>query len=147
MNVADVSGMFFIDTNVLVYTFDRDDPEKQAAAQELLVMALRTGRGMISSQVVQEFLNVAMRQFAQPLTVSESRELLRALLIPLCRHYPTSEFYDRALLIREETGFSLYDALIVTAAIELECSTLFSEDLQVGRKIGGLRIANPFAAT
>jgi predicted nucleic acid-binding protein len=89
-------------------------------------------------------LSIALRKFARPLSVSESREYLGVVLLPLCQHYPSTAFYDRALLLREETGFSFYDALVVTAAIETGCSVLLSEDLQHGREVKGVTIVNPF---
>jgi predicted nucleic acid-binding protein len=145
MNVADPSGLFFLDANILVYSFDHNSPEKQRTARRLIQAALSTQRGIISTQVVQEFLNVALRRFARPMTSSEAREYLRAVLVPLCQHYPSTAFYDRALLLREETGFSFYDSLVVAAALESGCSTLLSEDLQHGRNVQGLALVNPFA--
>jgi len=145
MNVDALSGLYFIDTNVLVYTFDNQAIAKQHTAKAIITHALRTQRGVISSQVVQEFLNVALRKFVRPLTVSESREYLKMVLASLCRHTPSIRFYDQALLLREEITTSFYDSLIIQAAIDLGCSTLLSEDLQSGRKIRSLRIANPFA--
>jgi len=144
MNVDDLPGLFFLDTNVFVYSFDASEPGKQLMAQRLIHGALRTQRGAISTQVIQEFLNVGLRKFAHPLTVSEAREYLRSILVPLCLHYPSAAFYDRALLLREETGYAFYDSLVVTAAIQIGCTTVLSEDLQHGRKIGGVTIANPF---
>ena len=145
MNVANLSGQFFLDTNILVYTFDTTAPEKQQIAQQLVSDAVSTKKGVISSQIVQEFLNVALRRFKRPMTVSDAREYLNTVLSPLCQHYPSSTFYDRALLIKAETGYSLYDTLVVTAAIESGCTTLFSEDMQDGRVIRGLKIINPFS--
>lgn len=147
MNPAEQRGSFFLDTNVFVYSFDRSDPRKQAIAQRLIQDALRTQRGVVSSQVVQEFLNVALRKFARPMTVSEGREYLKMTLMPLCHHYPSASFYDHALLLEEETGFSFYDALVVAASVELKCTTLLSEDLQHGRTVRGVTILNPFAVT
>ncbi len=145
MNVADFPGLFFLDTNIFVYSFDHAAPVKQRLAQRLIQDALQTQRGVVSSQVVQEFLNVALRKFSQPMTIPEVREYVDTVFVPLCRHYPTIAFYRQALLIREETGYSLYDSLIATAAIESGCQTLFSEDMQDGRFLQGLEIVNPFA--
>jgi predicted nucleic acid-binding protein len=144
MNVANLRGRFFLDTNVLVYSFDPASPDKQWIAQRLLTESLRTQRGVISSQVVQEFLNLALRKFARPMSITDARDYLRSVLTPLCHHFPSIDFYDRALLVQIETGFSLYDALIVTAAIEAGCSALLSEDLQHGRTVQGVAILNPF---
>jgi predicted nucleic acid-binding protein len=144
MNAADISGRFFLDTNILVYSFDRRVPSKQQVSHRWIRDALRTQRGVISTQVVQEFLNVALRRFAQPLTIPESREYLKTVLMPLCILYPTVSFFDRALLLRQESNFQFYDSLIVTAALDLGCSVLVSEDMQDGLRIGGLTIRNPF---
>ncbi|NHZ71951.1 MAG: PIN domain-containing protein [Aquificales bacterium] len=144
MNVADLSGLFFLDTNIFVYTFDSTAPEKRQIAEQLVRDSLRTKRGVISSQIVQEFLNVALRKFERPMTISDSRDYLRTVLLPLCQHYPSVTFYERALLIKAETGYSFYDTLVVTAALESGCTTLFSEDMQDGRIIRELTIVNPF---
>ncbi len=144
MNVADPPGLFFLDTNVFVYSFDTTSPDKQQVAQNLIQQSVATRRGIISSQVAQEFLNVALRKFARPMSVSEARQFLQLVLMPLCQHYPSTDFYDRALLLKDNTGYSFYDALIVTAAVEVGCRALFSEDLQDGHKIGDLTIINPF---
>ena len=144
MNVADFPGLFFLDTNIFVYTFDSTAPEKRQIAKQLVRASLKTKRGVISSQIVQEFLNVALRKFERPMTISDSRDYLRTVLLPLCQHYPSVTFYERALLIKAETGYSFYDTLVVTAALELGCTTLFSEDMQDGRIIQKLTIVNPF---
>jgi predicted nucleic acid-binding protein len=85
-----------------------------------------------------------LRKFARPMRITEAREYLRSVLTPLCQHFPALNFYDRALLVQEETGFSFYDALIMAAAVEAKCSTLLSEDLQHGRTVQGVAIFNPF---
>jgi predicted nucleic acid-binding protein len=144
MNAANVKGMFFLDTNVFVYTFDREDQDKQRVAREWVRQALLTQRGMTGAQVVQEFMNVALKKFESPMGVTEAREYLNGVMRPLCQHFPTMPSFDRALLIREETGYAWYDSLIVTAAVEAKCSWLISEDLQHGRKIGSVTVHNPF---
>ncbi len=144
MSVAEPPGLFFLDTNVFVYSFDTSAPAKQQTARQLIQAALRTQRGVISTQVVQEFLNLALRKFRKPMTVSDARDYLRSVLIPLCQHFPSTAFYDRALLLKEETGYSWYDTLIVTAAVETGCTTLFSEDVQSGRVVKSVTIRNPF---
>jgi len=144
MSDADVPGLFFLDTNILAYSFDLVAPQKQKIADRLLTDALETQRGMISIQVVQEFLNVARRKFKRPMTIEQCRGHVRNVLEPLCAYFPSISTMDRALLVMDETGYSLYDALIVTAAIESGCRTLYSDALQHGRKIQGLTILNPF---
>jgi len=145
MNASDLKGLFFLDTNLFVYSFDDRDPGKRRVARQWIGDALRTQRGVISTQVVQEFINLATQRFACPLSPSDARDYLRSVLQPLCHHYPSIAFYDRALSVRERTGFSWFDALIVAAAQEARCAILLTEDLQAGRHIDDLRIHNPFA--
>ena len=145
MNVAERAGLFFLDTNILVYTFDATAPEKRQIGQELVRNALESRKGIISTQIVQEFLNVAAHKFERPMTVSDSQAYLKTVLLPLCQHYPSNTFYEKVFLIKAETGYAFYDTLVVTAAVESGCKTLFSEDLQAGQVIHGLTIVNPFA--
>ena len=147
MNADDVKGTFFLDTNVLVYSFDVAQTAKQAIARAWVRSALGTQRGVISSQVAQEFLSVALRKFDRPMGVTEAREYLRGVLQPLCQHLPGAASFDHALLLKEQTGYAWYDALIVAAAIETGCRWLITEDLDHGRKIGALTVHNPFLLT
>lgn len=70
MNVDSLRGKFFLDTNILVYSFDRQAPQKQQTARELIEVALSSQMGVICSQVVQEFLNVAQKKFTKPMCLS-----------------------------------------------------------------------------
>ena len=144
MNADSVKGLFFLDTNVFVYTFDPTSPDKRRASREWVRQALLTQRGITGSQVVQEFMNVALKKFEKPMGITEAREYLNGVMRPLCQHFPSVPTFDRALLIREETGYTWYDSLIVAAAMEAKCSWLISEDLQHGRKIGSVTVHSPF---
>jgi len=138
-----MKGSFFLDTNVLVYTFDRSAPEKRDIAVELVAQAL-SGHGAISYQVVQEFLNVATRKFAKPFTESEAAQYLDGVLTPLCTVHPGPDLYRMALQVHSNQGFSFYDSIIVASAHLAGCRTLYSEDMQSERVVLGLRIVNPF---
>jgi predicted nucleic acid-binding protein len=140
-----MSDKYFLDTNVFVYSFDDSAPDKKARALSLIRAALNTGSGIISTQVIQEFLNVALRKFAVPMTVEDGKTYVRQVLNPLCEIYPDLSLYETCLDIKAETGFSFYDSLIVTGAIKGECTILYSEDMQVGRVIRGVKIVNPFS--
>lgn len=139
-----IQDKFFLDTNVLVYTFDRVAEAKCTTARDLLWRALETHRGVISYQVVQEFLNVATRKFAERMIVPEALLFMARILMPLCEVFPNSTLYSQALSIADETGLSFYDSLIVSAAIAAECKLLWTEDLQHGRRIRDVEIRNPF---
>jgi predicted nucleic acid-binding protein len=135
---------FFLDTNVFVYTFESRSFSKRALAQDLVSSALDTRRGVISYQVVQEFLNVATRRFAKPMKVPEAELYLARVLMPLCEVFPDTSLYSQALSISSETGFSFYDSLIVASAIVSECAILWTEDLQHRQHIRGVEIRDPF---
>ena len=139
-----MSGKFFLDTNILVYSFDARQSTKQRIAQGLIDKALLSQKGFISTQVVQEFLHVALRKFEKPLSVQEARAYLDTVLSPLCEVFPTIKLYHRALELQHETGFSFYDALIIASASEGESKILYSEDMQTNRRIAGLILQNPF---
>jgi predicted nucleic acid-binding protein len=131
-----VSGFF--DTNVLVYAFS-EGPKREPARE-----ALAAG-GVISAQVLNEFTNVSRRK--------QKREWadIEAALAVVRDRFPevaplTADTHAAALALARDHGFPFYDALIVAAAIEAGCDTLFSEDMQDGRAIGGLTIRNPFRA-
>jgi len=140
-----MSDRYFLDTNVFVYCFDRSDHRKQQIAEKWVGRALKDHLGVISSQVIQEFFNVATRKFAQPMKASESSAYLETVFSPLCEIFPSLSLYHRALALKEETGFSFYDTLIVAAALEANCRILYSEDLQAGQVVEDLKIQNPFS--
>jgi predicted nucleic acid-binding protein len=136
---------FFLDTNIFVYTFDSASPAKRARANDLVSRALDTRLGVISYQVVQEFLNVATRKFAKPMRAPEAQLYLARILMPLCEVFPDASLYSQALALREETQLSFYDSLIVSSAIAGDCRILWTENLQHKQRIRNLEIRNPFA--
>ncbi len=139
-----MSGKYFLDTNVLVYTFDSAVSQKQTIATELVEKALESYSGIISYQVVQEFLNVSTRKFKTPMSVEESIKYLEIVLMKLCAIFPSAELYKSALKISNNNEYSFYDSLIIAAAIQAGCNQLYSEDLHDGHLIKGLKIINPF---
>jgi predicted nucleic acid-binding protein len=137
--------MQFLDTNILVYSFDVNAPIKQACALTLIENALNVpGSAAISSQVVQEFLNLATGKFAVAIDVSARTRYLEAVLLPLCHHYPSALHYQRALQLQARYQLPWYDSLIVASAQSLQCSELLSEDFQHGQRFDALRVINPF---
>jgi len=110
----------------------------------LIDQALSSRTGLISHQVVQEFLNVALRKFETPLTVHECRSYLDQVLGPLCEVFPTVTLYQRALELKNEINVHFDDALIIAAASDAGCKILYTEDLQHNQRVAGLTIQNPF---
>lgn len=139
-----MSGNYFLDTNIFVYSFDTSDPSKQQKATALVRQALQDGNGVISSQVVQEFINVATRKFSVPLTPGDCGKYFETVLASLCRVYANNDLYILALEVMERWGYAFYDSLVIAAAIQADCGILYSEDLHDGHNILGLTIVNPF---
>jgi predicted nucleic acid-binding protein len=134
---------FFLDTNIFVYMFDANSQKRKKALQ-LIRRATDTGEGIISYQVAQEFFNVARRRFTQPMSVAESEQYLITVFRPLLAVQSSAGLYLEGLRIADRYRLSWYDSLIVAAALESNCDTLYSEDLNHGQEIDGLRIENPF---
>ena len=135
---------YFLDTNILVYSFDKTQKIKQQKSQKLISSALSDHNGIISYQVIQEFINLATRKFEKPFLPKEAREYLDEVLEPLCAVHSSSQLYFKALKIHEEQKYSFYDSLIIAGAIEGGCRFLYSEDFQHGQKFSGIEIVNPF---
>jgi predicted nucleic acid-binding protein len=139
-----MSGRFFLDTNVFVYSFDADSPKKSARATELIAQAIQNRTGAVSYQVVQEFFNVALRRFAQPMSVPEAEQYLSATFRPLLAIHSSQSLYGEALRLGVRFQLAWYDSLIVASALEGECDVLYSEDFQHRQRFGKLQISNPF---
>ena len=139
-----MNDKFFLDTNIFVYCFDNSQPEKKNHSLKLVAEALQTGNGMISTQVIQEFLNVATRKFVSPMRQEDAKMYLEKVLNPLCQVFPNLELYQIALDIQKESGYSFYDSLILSGAILGGCTILYSEDLTDGQKVDQLKIINPY---
>jgi predicted nucleic acid-binding protein len=134
----------FLDTNVLVYQLDTTDPRKSATADAIVREAILTGNACISYQVVQEFLNTALRKASVPLDVTSARAYLGSVLAPLMRVSASVDLYHRALGVHDRFRYSFYDSLVIAAALEAGCRRLLSEDLHDGQQIEFLTIENPF---
>jgi predicted nucleic acid-binding protein len=139
-----MSGKFFLDTNIFVYLFDATAPAKAKKAARLVRDAVDTGKGIVSYQVVQEFFNVALRRFAQPMSAAEAEQYLITVFRPLLAIHSSPTLFVEALRIAGKCRLAWYDSIIVASALEGRCDTLYSEDFQHGREIEGLRIENPF---
>jgi predicted nucleic acid-binding protein len=135
---------YFLDSNILLYSFDPGDPRKQGIAKMLVDGAVHEARGVISSQVCQEFCNVMLHKLDPPVPAGQLGEYLKSTVYPLIRVLPSPRLFAEALLIHHQSQYRFYDSLIVAAALEAGVPTLYSEDLQHDRTIGTLRILNPF---
>ncbi|MCK5148708.1 PIN domain-containing protein [bacterium] len=139
-----MNDKYFIDTNIFVYSFDSENTSKQKTALSLIHDALQNSNGVISYQVVQEFANVALRKFRNPITVDDCQKYLNIVMEPLCTVFSSFELYHQAIEISQRWQFSFYDSLIIGAALQDNCNILYSEDMQHGQKIRDLEIRDPF---
>jgi predicted nucleic acid-binding protein len=133
----------FVDSNVLVYLFDQDAPEKKTIAQQIFQTEGAAGNLLLSSQVLQEFYVTVTRKLAQPLKPDIALDAVqRFVVLPLV-------IVDAALIVSairrsQKQSFSFWDSLIIDAALKGGAQRLWSEDLQHGRTVDGMRIENPF---
>ena len=146
---ADPGGLFF-DTSILVYAQDRADRFKHLRARETMDLAIKENRLVISTQVMQEFYSVALRKrWMTPLQA-------QSLLVRLAEHTVVAASSDsvlRSLALQQRHKLSIWDALVVQAALDARCAILFSEELQEGRRYEAstgsgteLLVVNPFNA-
>lgn len=132
----------FFDTNVLVYTDDKAAPAaKQRRALELFAEHRRAGTGVVSLQVLQEYFVTVTRKLKVDAALARRKiELIAEFDVA------SPELSDvlAAIDLHRLHAISFWDALIVRSAKQAGCSVLFSEDMQPGREIDGVRIVNPF---
>ena len=131
----------FLDTNVLVYTDDKAAPAKQRRALELVAEHRRAGTGVVSVQVLQEYFVTATRKL-QVDAVSARRKI--ELMAEFDVASPELSDILAAIDLHRLHTINFWDALIVRSAKQAGCSVLFTEDMQPGREIDGVKIVNPF---
>jgi len=132
----------FVDTNVFVYAQDASVPHKRAKALELLKTLSAEGKLCISTQVLQEFANVAVRKLG--LNLPETNVLLDELAKLRVLPIDMAVIKD-AVSIHFSNKLSFFDSLIISTAARHGCSCVYSEDMADGQTIRGVTIINPFA--
>lgn len=131
----------FFDSNILLYSVNKDDARRRRATDVLME------GGIVSVQCLNEFASVARRKLGLSWeAVADARE---QLLVYCDRVVPLSlQLHEQGLLLAQRYGLSVYDGLIVGAALAADCDILWSEDMHHGLLVHGrLRIINPFAPT
>ena len=135
-------GKVFLDTNVLVYAQDADAPDKRQRSRALIAAVVAAGSGVISTQVLQEFYVTATRKMGvPPLAAKSVVQSFRLFEVVQLSPDLIEQAIDRSVL----SQLSFWDALIVAASVASGCTTIFSEDLNAGQVIDGVKITNPFA--
>ena len=134
----------FVDANVLVYAFDSSAAPKQQAAQQLLARLWESGTGCVSVQVLQEFFVTVTKKVRKPLPVDDAKARIRELAAWTV-FSPSADDVVAAIDLQIQAKIGFWDAMIVIAASESECDVLWTEDLNDGQSLRGVRIRNPFS--
>jgi predicted nucleic acid-binding protein len=131
----------FFDTNVLLYGDDESAPAKQRCSRDLVAEHRRSGTGVISLQVLQEyFVNLTRKLHVDPRIARRKVEMLAEFDVSA----PEVADILAAIDLHRLHGFSFWDALILRSAQQSGCRVLLSEDFQDAREIDGIQIVNPF---
>lgn len=137
-----MSARTFLDTNVLVYAVDHDEPAKREVARALLADA-QAQRFVLSAQVLGEFYVTVTRKLARPVEAGVAAAMVEQLgRLPVVAL--DGALVRSALALSRSAQLSYWDALVVAAAAAAGCERLLSEDLNDGQAIGALRVEDPF---
>ncbi|MDX8389139.1 MAG: PIN domain-containing protein [Mariprofundaceae bacterium] len=138
-----MSANFFVDTNILVYSRDSSEPEKQVQAEQWLTRLWLHEQGRISTQIMNEYYVTVTQKLKPGLSNDQARADLRALAVwqPL---EVTTTLIESAWRIQDKYGYSWWDTLVISAALFLDCAYLLTEDMQHEQQVGDLMIINPF---
>ena len=135
----------FFDTNVLVYAFDRDELERRRKALSLLEQEATRGRVLLSTQVLEEFYVAVTRKLKRPLgeeaAEQATRHLARFAVVVI-----DPQLVFRGIVRSRVSRLSFWDSLILESAMEGKAEVLYTEDMQHGQEVDGIRIVNPFVS-
>ena len=134
----------FVDTNILVYAHDADGGKKYSLAKDLVSQLWETRTGILSTQVLQEFIVAVTRKVPHPIPIAQARRTVRSycaweLVVN------DSKTILQATEIQEAHQLSFWDALIVSAAFAGNAAVIATEDLNDGQRIEGILVRYPFA--
>jgi len=138
-----MTDLVFVDSNVLVYSLDASEPEKQRHAESWLQHLWSNRVGRLSYQVLLEFYVIVTKKIDVTLSHEEARIVVRSLLAwdPVLTDHRT---IAGAWAVQDRYQVSWWDSLIVSAAQIARCSYLLTEDLQHGQNLGGVEVVDPF---
>ncbi|MDP9049720.1 MAG: PIN domain-containing protein [Acidobacteriota bacterium] len=139
-----MSDRLFFDTNIFIYSKDPRDPLKQRLAIELLRDAADEGNGVISYQVIHEFFNFALQKSPQKMSPQDAYIFLADVFGSFEAVASSTPVVSGAIHIQQRYQLSWYDSLIVSAAQQGGCTTLYSEDLQHAQTFGTVTVRDPF---
>ena len=146
--ITNTTDRVFIDSNILVYSYDDSQPYKKALAQEIMSSLARNENGAMSVQVLGEFFRIVTRRIANPLSIEQAEAAVVTL-----GSLPALEVLNidlamvrRAIATHNRYGVNYWDSLIIAAAERAGCSAILSEDFNTGQLYHSILAVNPFAA-
>ncbi|MCQ3936860.1 MAG: PIN domain-containing protein [Chloroflexi bacterium] len=134
-----------LDTNVLVYAFDRTEPEKRAQAMKVILETQNHSAGCLSIQCLSEFFNAVTRGAEPKLPIDEALQHVQDFLQAFPVYLLTPSVVIEAARGVRDHSLSFYDAQIWASALINDVPVIFSEDFQDGQTLEGVRFVNPFA--
>ncbi len=140
---AELPTISFVDTNILVYAYDRSAEEKHSIALRLVEQCWENESGCVSLQVLQEFFVTVTQKIVKPLDHQTARQIL-ADLAHWRLHIPEISDLLQAIDFKQDYRLSFWDAMIVQSASHMGCKQLLSEDLGHEQKYGDVQVINPF---
>jgi len=141
--MSEPKDLQFVDTNVLIYAHDATAGEKNSRARQLITDLWESGLGCLSVQVLQEFYVNVTEKVAKPLSSDVAAQIVSDLSAWQV-HSPGVEDVLDAIRMQRRYQMSFWDAMIVVSAIELGCTTLWSEDLNPGQVYDQVKVGTPF---
>ncbi len=135
----------FIDTNILVYLFDKSERPKQTQAKKIISERLSSSKFFLSVQVINEFINIISKKISFPIPLNKQKKIINLLNDIFIIASLSLETTLSAIEIKNKYKYSFWDSLIISSVIENKCNILFSEDMQHGSIVEStLTIVNPF---
>lgn len=133
---------YFVDTNILIYLFSKDERDKRTTCKNYLHKVGEKGILVISTQVMSEFAVVMLRKYQMPpshlKSILEDFSAFEVVTI-------TPDIVNKAVDIHVLNQLSFWDSQVVSAALSANCTAIISEDLNHGQKIEGIEVINPMA--
>jgi predicted nucleic acid-binding protein len=135
-----MNGKVFYDTNIFIYLYADNEPEKQTICKHIINTA---GECIVSTQILNEVNNVLIKRWKLPTTTVKN---IQTDIRRICEViYINEKIIDDAVVLNERYGFSYYDCLMLASALDYKCDTMYTEDMNDGQIINGtLKIINPF---
>ncbi len=132
----------FVDTNILVYSYDQSSQIKRQKARQLMERLWQEQNGCLSIQVMQEFLVTVTQKVPVPLSLEEAGEILEDLS-KWDYHAPDAGDILEAIKIQKRYRISFWDASIINSALKSGCQIIWSEDLSCGQVYHGVEVRDP----